>query len=132
MLLIEADRCKNLNDLLFACEDTLIGQDELKNRVMLLGAVDVMLDIEGADLVGQREALDLAVGNGAHEGRLSGTVLAAQTVAVAMLQVESSSVEQDLGTISERELAVAKIFSSSFSRTSWSLASSEAEQTTQS
>ena len=90
MLLVEADRCKNLNDLLFAHEDTLIGQDELKNRGMLLGADNVVLDIEGVDLVGRREVLDLAVGNGVHEGRLSGTVLAAQTVAVATLHVKIS------------------------------------------
>jgi hypothetical protein len=53
--------------------------------------------------------IDLAVGDGAHEGRLSGTVLTAETVAVATLETEGSGVEQDLGTISERELAVAKI-----------------------
>ena len=53
----------------------------------------------------------MAVGNGAHESRFSGTVLAAETITVATLKAENSSVKQYLGTISERELAVAKVLS---------------------
>jgi hypothetical protein len=54
--------------------------------------------------------MDLPVGDGPHEGRLSGTILTAQTVAVATLETECGSVEEDLGTVSQRELAVAKVF----------------------
>lgn len=68
-----------------------------------------MLNIEGADLVGGGKDLDLAVGGSAHKGGLACTVLAAKTVVVATLEMEGSRVEQDLGTVGERELVVAQI-----------------------
>ena len=55
------------------------------------------------------EVFDLAIGNGLHECRLAATVVAAHTVALAALQVEACVVEEDLGAIPERELAIAQI-----------------------
>lgn len=108
-LIGETDGGEGLDDLLLGDDDTLVGENELKDRGILLGTINVVLDVEGTDLVGGRETLDLAVGDGAHEGRLSGTVLTAQTVAVATLETESGGVEKDLGTVGKRELAVAQI-----------------------
>ncbi len=54
--------------------------------------------------------INLPIGDSTHKGGLSGTVLTAKTVAVTTLKTKSSSVKQDLGTVSQRELAVAKIF----------------------
>ena len=49
------------------------------------------------------------IGDRTHERRLSGTVATAKTVAVTTLEAKGRSVEQDLGTVGERELAVAQI-----------------------
>jgi hypothetical protein len=45
-----------------------------------------------------------------HERRLAGTVLAAKTVTTTTLEAEDGSVKQNLGTVGERELAVAQVF----------------------
>lgn len=45
-----------------------------------------------------------------HKGGLSGTVLTTETVTRASLETKGSGVEQNISTISQRELAVAKIF----------------------
>ena len=58
-LIVEADGGEGLNNLRLAGLDTLVAEDELQDRGVLLAAVDVVLDVEGADLVGRREALDL-------------------------------------------------------------------------
>jgi hypothetical protein len=108
-LIGETDGSKSLNDLLLVNHDALVVKNELENRGVLLATIDVVLDVEGANLIRRGEALDLAVGDGTHEGGLSSTVLSTQTIAVATLEAEGRSVEQDLGTISERELAVAQI-----------------------
>ena len=60
-LVVEADGGESLDDLRLAGLDTLVAEDELQDRGVLLAAVDVVLDVEGADLVGRRETLDLAV-----------------------------------------------------------------------
>ena len=109
-LIGETDRGKSLNHLSFISEDALVGEDKLEDGGRLLATVNVVLDVESADDVGRRESFHLAVCDGAHEGRLSGTVLAAETVTVATLETEGGSVEKNLGTISERELAIAQIF----------------------
>ena len=58
--IIETDGTKSLDDLLARSLDTLIAEDELENRDGLLGTIDIVLDVEGADLVRGREALNLA------------------------------------------------------------------------
>lgn len=109
-LIRESDRGKGLDDLLATDENASIREDELKYGGALLAAVNVVFDVESADLIRGGETLNLAVGDSAHEGRLSGTVLTAKTVAVTTLETESGGVKENLGTVGERELAVAKIF----------------------
>jgi len=106
---IETDSGESLLDLGLSGKDTLVINDELEDRGIFLATIDIVLDVESANLVGGREALDLTIGDSPHEGRLSGTVLTAETVTVTTLETESSGVEQDLSTVSQRELAVAKI-----------------------
>lgn len=72
-------------------DDALLG---------LLG-VDVVLHVHRLELVLGRELLDLAVGDGAHQGGLAAAVGAAQAVPLATLQVEHSIVQQDLGTCTD-------------------------------
>ena len=66
----------------------------------LLGllSINVMLHIHSLQLVLGRELLDLAIGDGAHQGGFAAAVGPAQPVALATLQVEHSVVQQDLGT----------------------------------
>ena len=52
---------------------------------------------------------NIPIGDRAHEGGLSGTVTTAEAVAVTTLETEGSSVEKDLRTVGERELAVAQV-----------------------
>src|SRR5699024_7290479 len=71
------------------------------NGLLSIGGVKVVLDVDGLDLVLLGEALKLLVVDGAHEGGLSRTVRAQQTVALATLQTKVSLVEQDLGTVGQ-------------------------------
>lgn len=107
---IKADGGKNFLDFSLIGENALVIDDELKNGDAFFTAIDVMFDVESADLVRRRETFDLSIGDSPHESRLSSTVLAAKTVAVATLETKFGSVKQDLGTVGERELAVAKVF----------------------
>jgi hypothetical protein len=61
-LIGEADGGEGLDDLLLGCFDALVRNDELEDRGVFLAAIDIVLDVEGADFVGRGEALDLAVG----------------------------------------------------------------------
>ena len=45
------------------------------------------------------------IGDGTHKGGLSGTNFTVETVAMASLETKGSNVEQDLNTMSLRELA---------------------------
>ena len=60
-LVIETDGREGLNDLILVSENALVRKDELEDRGILFAAIDVVLDVEGADLVGGWEALDLTV-----------------------------------------------------------------------
>lgn len=59
--LVKADRGEGLDDFLLAGEDAGVREDEVEYGGVLLRAVDIVLDVEGTDLVGRREALDLTV-----------------------------------------------------------------------
>ena len=72
-------------------------------------ALHVRLDKHRAQLRGGREALDLLVGDGAHQGGLARVVAPAEAVAVATLELELRLVEQHLVAVRERELAVAQL-----------------------
>ncbi|QBZ65042.1 hypothetical protein PoMZ_06746 [Pyricularia oryzae] len=106
-------------ELVEALDDVLAGNRDLGLLQLLHGPVDgghlsvsrvkVVLDEDGLDLALLGEALDLLVVDGAHEGGLSGTVGAAKTVTLATLETEMGLVEKNLGTVGERERAVAQV-----------------------
>lgn len=74
-----------------------------------VGSVKVVLNEHCLDLALLRESLDLLVVDGTHEGGLSGTVGTTQTVTTAALEADAGVVEQDLGTVGEGELTLAKV-----------------------
>jgi len=57
----EADGLEDGAALGLGLEDTLVLDDERDDGVLGLVSVDIVLDVEGADLVGRRESLNLSV-----------------------------------------------------------------------
>ncbi|ROW16830.1 hypothetical protein VPNG_01505 [Cytospora leucostoma] len=99
-------------DIRLGSLDLSLGQllhGPLNSGHLGISSVQVVLDEHGLDLVLLGETLDLLVVDGTHEGGLSGTVGAAKTVASATLEAETGAVEQNLGTIGERELTLAEV-----------------------
>ena len=107
----ETDSLENLTALVFSLEDTLVLDDERDDRVLSLVTVDIVFDVESSDLVGGRETFDLTVVDSPHEGRLSRSVTSTESVSVSTLQSEGSGVEENLGTVGEREGTVTEILS---------------------
>lgn len=107
----ETDSLEDLAALVLSLEDTLVLDDERDDRVLRLVSVDIVLDVEGADLVGRREALDLSVVDRAHERRLSRSVTSTKSVAVSTLETEGGRVQENLGTVREREGTVTEVLS---------------------
>jgi len=66
----------------------------------------VVLNETGANLVLGRETLELAVGNGTHQGGLSSTVSTTETVTVTLEQTEVGVREQEHTTVTKREGSV--------------------------
>mmetsp|Transcript_22654 Transcript_22654/g.65223 ORF Transcript_22654/g.65223 Transcript_22654/m.65223 type:complete len:554 (+) Transcript_22654:1069-2730(+) len=87
----------------------LIDEDVLDAGQVRLLTLDIGLDEDGADLVGVGEALDLVVGDGTHEGGLTGIVATEETVILTTLELHLGVMEQNLGTVREGERAVAKL-----------------------
>ena len=111
-ILGETDGGQDLADLVLGDVhglDILIGEDVLDAGQVRLLTLDIGLDEDGADLVSVGEALDLVVGDGAHEGSLTGIVAAEETVVLTTLELHLGVVEQNLGTVREGERAVAKL-----------------------
>lgn len=110
--LSEAERDESLLDLLLGLVDADLGEllhGPLDDGLLSIGRVQIVLDVDSLDLALLREALDLLVIDGAHQGGLAGTVGAEQTITLATLQAQVGLVEQDLGTVGQVEGAVAKI-----------------------
>ena len=112
LLLVEAELEQTLLDVLVGkvnadLAELLDGPGD--GGHLSVGRVKIVLDVDSLDLALLGEALDLLVVDGAHEGGLSGTVGAEETVTLAALQAESGLVEQDLGTVGQVEGAVAEI-----------------------
>lgn len=61
-LIREADGSKGLDDLLLASLNALIRDDELENGGVGFAAIDIVLDVECANLIGRREAFNLTGG----------------------------------------------------------------------
>ncbi|TLS26533.1 hypothetical protein PpBr36_04202 [Pyricularia pennisetigena] len=108
-------------ELVEALDDIVAGNRDLGLLQLLhgpvngghlsVGRVQVVLDEDGLDLALLGEALDLLIVDGAHESGLSGTVGTAKTVALATLETKVGLVEKNLGTVGERECAVAQVLS---------------------
>ena len=60
-LIVETNRGEGRDDFSFVGEDTVVTQDEVKDGGFGLGAIDVVLDVEGSDHIWRRETLDLTV-----------------------------------------------------------------------
>jgi hypothetical protein len=110
-LIIETDLGEGVVNLLVVSDrrDSLVGLDPVEDADLGLGTVNVVGDIPGSNDVLGRETLDLAVDDGVHERRLSGSVSATETVSVSSLESEGGGVEENLGTVREREGTVAEI-----------------------
>ncbi|CAG8698874.1 16981_t:CDS:2, partial [Acaulospora colombiana] len=89
-LVIETNRGEGVNDFLPFSENALVREDKVEDGGRLFASVNVVLDVESADLFGGWEALDLAIGDGTHERGFTGTVTAAETIAVATLETEDN------------------------------------------
>lgn len=81
----------------------------LKNGHLSVSRVQVVLDVDGLDLVLLGETLDLLVVDSAHESGLSGTVGSEETVTLTTLETEMGLVEQNLSTVGQVECAVAEV-----------------------
>lgn len=77
--------------------------------LLSVGSIQVVLDVDGLDLILLGETLKLLVVDGTHEGGLTGTVGAEQTVTLTTLEAEAGLVQQNLGTVGQGESAVAQI-----------------------
>ncbi|GFF58995.1 hypothetical protein IFM46972_11263 [Aspergillus udagawae] len=78
--------------------------------LLSVGGIQVVLNVDSLDLVLLGETFKLLVVDGAHQSSLTGTVRSEKTVTLTTLQAERGLVQQDLGTIGQRERAVAEIF----------------------
>ncbi|KAF3396471.1 hypothetical protein F1880_007236 [Penicillium rolfsii] len=74
-----------------------------------IGSVQVVLNVDGLDLILLGETLKLLVVDSAHEGGLAGTVGAEETVTLTTLEAQVGLVQQNLGTVGQGEGAVAQI-----------------------
>jgi len=109
LLLVESNGLEHLNDgLLVEVLELLVVEDEGQDGEVSILSLEVVLDEDGTELIGRGEALELTIGNGAHEGRLSDTVGSAKTVTLTTTEVEAGLVQQNHTTVSEGELAVAE------------------------
>jgi hypothetical protein len=90
--------------------NTLGGKDEVDQRSISLGTIDIVFDVDSLELRTRREAFDLFVGNGTHKSRLTTTIGTTETITTTTLETKGSTVKQDLSTISKRELTVTEIF----------------------
>ena len=106
----ETDSLEDISALLLSLENTGILDNERDDRVLGLVTIDIVLDVESSDLVGRRETFDLTVVDGSHEGRLSRSVSSTESVSVSTLETKGSGVEENLGTVGEREGTVTEIF----------------------
>ena len=89
--------------------DLLIVQDVVDTGQVTLLSLNVGLNKDGPDGAGVGESLDLVVGDGPHEGGLSGVVSSKETVVLSPLKLHFGVVEEDLGTVGKGEVAVAEL-----------------------
>jgi hypothetical protein len=112
LLLEETELNKSRADLSIRSLDTdssKLLHGPANNGLLSVVRVEIVLDVDGLDLILLGETLNLLVVDSTHKGGLSGTVGAKKTVTLTTLQAEMGLVEQDLGTVGQVEGAVAEI-----------------------
>jgi len=112
LLLEETELDEGLANLLVGGLDTDGGKllhGPANDGLLSVVGVEIVLDVDGLDLILLGETLNLLVVDGTHEGGLSGTVGTEKTVTLTTLQAKVSLVEQNLGTVGQVEGAVAEI-----------------------
>lgn len=77
--------------------------------LLSIGSVEIVLNVDSLDLVLLRETIKLLIVDGTHEGCLTGTVGTEQTVTLTTLETKVSLVKEDLGTVGQREGAIAQV-----------------------
>mmetsp|Transcript_8676 Transcript_8676/g.14959 ORF Transcript_8676/g.14959 Transcript_8676/m.14959 type:complete len:258 (-) Transcript_8676:1224-1997(-) len=110
-----------LNLCLLQPNHLLVGGHEVEHRQVRNRSIQVVLHVDGLEDISRREALDLAVGNGSHQGRLARPVATTKAVAMAPAKQHRRVVEQNLGTVREAERAVAQHFTRLFNSSLLSL-----------
>lgn len=85
-----------------------VGGDEVQSSDLSLRLVDVVLDVDGLELISRWESVDLSVGDSPHESRLSGSVWSTESVSRSSDETQVGSVQQNLGTVGKGELAIAQ------------------------
>jgi hypothetical protein len=99
-----------LSDLLLSTDGLTGGLSDVVDNVGVgVGTVNVVVDEDSSTLLLGGETLDLTVGNGSHQGGLTSTVRTTETVSSASLESQLGSVQQNLSTVSQRELTVTQI-----------------------
>ncbi|GJC84785.1 hypothetical protein ColLi_07624 [Colletotrichum liriopes] len=102
----EAELGENLDDLLATTGgDLRVLQDKVQDANVRILAL-VVLDVDGAKDILRGEALQLAVGNAAHQRGLAGTVATAKTVTVTLEQSQVGVGQQQHTTVGQGEVSV--------------------------
>mmetsp|Transcript_16713 Transcript_16713/g.31311 ORF Transcript_16713/g.31311 Transcript_16713/m.31311 type:complete len:587 (+) Transcript_16713:1449-3209(+) len=108
----ESDGSEDLADLVGGAAhglDLRVVQDVVDAAQVRLLSLDVGLDKDGPDLGDVGESLDLVVGDGPHQGGLSGVVSSEETVVLSTLELHLGVVQENLGSVGEGEGAVAEL-----------------------
>src|SRR5258708_522841 len=106
----ETNRGEGLDNFILWCLNPLVFENELEDRSRLFAPINIVLDIESPDFVRRRETFDLAINDGTHESRFSATIHSQETVTMTTFKTESRRIEKNFGTVGQRELTVAEIF----------------------
>mmetsp|Transcript_24668 Transcript_24668/g.44609 ORF Transcript_24668/g.44609 Transcript_24668/m.44609 type:complete len:584 (+) Transcript_24668:470-2221(+) len=107
----ETNRGEDLADFVLVNVESLnllVDKDVLDTRQVRLFTLDIGFDKDGADLRNVRESLDLVVGNGSHQRRLSGIISSKKTVSLSTLEPHLGIVQKNLGSVGKGKLAVAQ------------------------
>ncbi|KAI6775694.1 hypothetical protein HG530_002452 [Fusarium avenaceum] len=102
----KAELSENLRDTLKALSSDLgVLCNEFKNADISILTL-VVLNVACAENILRRETLELAVSNASHEGGLSSTVSATETIAVTLEESQVGVRQQKHATVSEGEVCV--------------------------
>mmetsp|Transcript_6537 Transcript_6537/g.10320 ORF Transcript_6537/g.10320 Transcript_6537/m.10320 type:complete len:723 (-) Transcript_6537:88-2256(-) len=108
----ESDGGKHLPNLFTGASqslDLLVNEDVIDTAQVTLLSLNISLNENGAHIRTIGEALNGVVGNGPHEGGLSGIVSSQKTVLLTPQQLHLSVVKKNLGTVGQGELTVTQL-----------------------